>query len=731
MAASPLALAEAHRVAQVREAAKAQRALSVAFNRLDPTKLDATFPNYLKAALSVINAGRTRAGTLSGTYYNASRKAADLGPRAISVPRGDLAATTASLLFSGPVAIKIATRNGVPLTSAVAAARAETLGQGKRLILNASRDSLLAAVHNDADAQGWARMSDGGPCHFCAMLVSRGPVYRSKTTASFRSHGRCGCSVRPFFDGDPTGGWSPDALALRALWDETGGRDWRNVYNLARRDPGSTLSLALAPKTAAVIVDAVSPLATRIANIKAKLPADRSKIGVREEVFDGEAARAARIAEEEQLAGATIAQFDDAIKHAQWNIDEWTKLDDDIYAMGLTNATKWPLSMQARVKALGFGRRQPKTLTKVLYKSIGEQRFALDRLTFKRLQLQGNIDYLKAADFSRTGTTKRFDDLDALGELGKDTADALDNIKAAGKLVADEVDARLAKLGKAGPSPREVIDKLDDELVQARADWFVASIAKNAAEADRLADLRIALDTRIRALRKTLTEDQLAHAKSGGGATYASVLREVMEEVRPFGKGTGSTYKVVGKNTTDLVARMRTAETKYPTEWVNRLARSKPTVKLTEVDRGFNAGGGDHIALSGLRNGYDTVATHELGHSMEDAIPGLQGAEWAFWHMRSSSVVNGVRTLDPVVDIYGKDIGMGRELAIPDKWATAYTGKSYREGKGGKVGASTAWEIFTTGIESIWDSSPYMTRANALGPDDEFRHFILGALSVL
>jgi hypothetical protein len=46
----------------------------------------------------------------------------------------------------------------------------------------------------------WRRVSDGNPCGWCAMLVGRGPVYRSAETAGAgnRYHTRCGCTAEPF-----------------------------------------------------------------------------------------------------------------------------------------------------------------------------------------------------------------------------------------------------------------------------------------------------------------------------------------------------------------------------------------------------------------------------------------------------------------------------------------------------------------------------------------------------
>ena len=53
-------------------------------------------------------------------------------------------------------------------------------------------------------------MSDGNPCAFCAMLVSRGPAYTSEAAALAQGNGdpyhkKCGCTVEVLY-----GPWVPN-----------------------------------------------------------------------------------------------------------------------------------------------------------------------------------------------------------------------------------------------------------------------------------------------------------------------------------------------------------------------------------------------------------------------------------------------------------------------------------------------------------------------------------------
>lgn len=75
----------------------------------------------------------------------------------------------------------------------------------------------------DAQAKGWARTSGGtSSCSFCLMLISRGPVYRSRETAEQRKdsktfHNRCDCVAVPVFNKQTFPG-RDEYLAASKLW---------------------------------------------------------------------------------------------------------------------------------------------------------------------------------------------------------------------------------------------------------------------------------------------------------------------------------------------------------------------------------------------------------------------------------------------------------------------------------------------------------------------------------
>ncbi|WP_431980786.1 hypothetical protein [Streptomyces qinglanensis] len=53
-----------------------------------------------------------------------------------------------------------------------------------REALRAGRDLIDRASAQDRRVVGWARVTDGDPCAFCAMLASRGAIYASRATAA-------------------------------------------------------------------------------------------------------------------------------------------------------------------------------------------------------------------------------------------------------------------------------------------------------------------------------------------------------------------------------------------------------------------------------------------------------------------------------------------------------------------------------------------------------------------
>lgn len=216
------ALSYTHMRQQVKDVAVIQAALSVAFGRLvSPSDIDGSFPEFYRYALALMESGRLRGTLTADRYYAATRMLAGVRTPipTLTRPTLDRARADTVLRVTGPVFAKRQIARGVPPEAALAAARGATLGAVKRLILEAPRNRIVNLSHKDDAARGWARVSDGDPCHFCAMLLSRGPAY-SESTAGFEAHDGCGCSAEPVFRGQD--GWNAQARKYSDLWEKHG-----------------------------------------------------------------------------------------------------------------------------------------------------------------------------------------------------------------------------------------------------------------------------------------------------------------------------------------------------------------------------------------------------------------------------------------------------------------------------------------------------------------------------
>lgn len=132
---------------------------------------------------------------------------------------------------------------------------AATAGAAIRHVYNGARETIDDAVRRDPRVVGYQRVTDGDPCFWCAMLASRGPVYRKDSfdasDARFhgpghhKAHDNCGCSLEPVYREDAP--WIGGAQEWNDLWYEaTKGksgkaaiREFRRAYEARRRSQAS------------------------------------------------------------------------------------------------------------------------------------------------------------------------------------------------------------------------------------------------------------------------------------------------------------------------------------------------------------------------------------------------------------------------------------------------------------------------------------------------------------
>lgn len=216
---------------------------------LDVRRLDATAPEWLRLSTLTIAEHRLESARLAARYYEQLRAvelpdAGSYRARVLdSVPETAAdEAIRSSLIVTGPVAIKKATQRITNLAEVDSAAAERALakvsesaltqveGAAVRHVLNGGRDLLREEGARDVRALAFARVSDGDPCYFCALMISRGFVYRSRDAAGrkanerfdgpglYKFHDKCACTVAPVFDRDTPPG--EQEAKYKALYEQ-------------------------------------------------------------------------------------------------------------------------------------------------------------------------------------------------------------------------------------------------------------------------------------------------------------------------------------------------------------------------------------------------------------------------------------------------------------------------------------------------------------------------------
>lgn len=162
-------------------------------------------------------------------------------------------AARVSLTVTGPVSQKSKAGRGKPLQVARDESFAEASGAATRHVLTGGRQSLLTLVEGDMRAIGWIRVTDGDPCFFCAMLASRGGVYKKDSFSQsdprftgpgeFKVHDSCACTMEVVYSRQAA--WPGRGDEFYRMWRDNiegrySGQDarnaWRRLYEQRRRE---------------------------------------------------------------------------------------------------------------------------------------------------------------------------------------------------------------------------------------------------------------------------------------------------------------------------------------------------------------------------------------------------------------------------------------------------------------------------------------------------------------
>lgn len=149
-----------------------------------------------------------------------------------------------ALQVAGPVAFKKNIRINDDPDLARRVMSKQLRGTVTRMVLAGSRDTATATVDSTDRIVGWRRVTAGQPCAFCAMVASRGAVYKSSTALQrpqFHDHDRC--TYEPLYQRESEPG---RVVELRRQWEEStdglSGTDALNAFRTSIRQQGLAAS---------------------------------------------------------------------------------------------------------------------------------------------------------------------------------------------------------------------------------------------------------------------------------------------------------------------------------------------------------------------------------------------------------------------------------------------------------------------------------------------------------
>lgn len=210
------ALTVAHRGGQLRIRAQAVQA----YARVWPlwTGDEESFARLVTATIPLVGGFRQMSATLASGYYEAFRRAEGVGgpatPR-LALP-ADRDTVASSLYITGRNMTASAIAAGQSPQAAMQTALVRTSGAMSRFVLDGGRDTIVLSSGADREARGFARVTGGNPCAFCAMLASRGAVY-SEDTSEFQAHDHCSCAGEPVYAGSELPGRGRE---FKELWNK-------------------------------------------------------------------------------------------------------------------------------------------------------------------------------------------------------------------------------------------------------------------------------------------------------------------------------------------------------------------------------------------------------------------------------------------------------------------------------------------------------------------------------
>lgn len=278
------------------------------------------------------------------------------------------------------------------------------------------------------------------------------------------------------------------------------------------------------------------------------------------------------------------------------------------------------------------------------------------------------------------------------------------------------------------------------QLVQPEDPGFNSSLEARAVYREQMSVYR-------EALHQTSIEFKAAQVdQSHAAAAYSEALRvasiEELGKERSIGGG-ADTHLITAKgkygrpDDVKKIAKpdklIRQAMAIYPSDWIAQ-SHAKGGVSIFAGRAPSRASySPDYKTLNISKTVIHTTAVHELGHHMENTVPGIKRMEHAHLISRSAGEHSkSLRSIQP-------EIGYGSsESAREDKFVDPYVGKDYSQ-RG--PGPTVSHEILTVGVQSVFGkpetgASTRQIFGRLVGMDGHIedqglRQFVLGTMSTV
>lgn len=206
--AAPVITAAGHQASQALLVGELANPLNAAWGVFDPTDPN-TLQRFILAIQALVQHFGKMSGSAAASFYEHERRNAGV-PGHYNV---QIAPVSPDKVEAG---IRWATSDLWSPEPDLATIQSKVQGVVEKDVLDVGRSTILDAVHKDRKALGWARVPEPTACSFCALLATRGAVYRSDKTASFEAHDHCRCHAEPIFTA-----YEPSAQI----------REWQSIYS--------------------------------------------------------------------------------------------------------------------------------------------------------------------------------------------------------------------------------------------------------------------------------------------------------------------------------------------------------------------------------------------------------------------------------------------------------------------------------------------------------------------